>query len=67
MNLVKVCEYLKTKKNLCFMSTLDSSKKILNNLIHELLQILSYLPDIIFLSETKIKMSLLTIANLTGY
>ena len=39
----------------------------LNNLNHELLQTLPYPPDILLLSETKIKLSPLTNVNLTGY
>ena len=44
-----------------------SLQKILNNLNHELLQTLPYSPDILLLSETKIKLSPLTNVNLTGY
>ena len=44
-----------------------SLQKNLNNLNHELLQTLSNSPDILLLSETKIKLSPLTNVNLTGY
>ena len=49
------------------MPTLDPFKKNLNNLNHELLQTLPYPPDILLLSETKIKLSPLMTVNLIGY
>ena len=58
---------LKEIKLFVLHANIRSLQKNLNNLNHELLQTLSYPPDILLLSETKIKLSPLTNVNLTGY